>query len=154
MARKNRKMSRKQVADVIGESESTLRIVEEGLLPDDAMRVINKLEQFFGMNLRTGAVASGGVPGPKPAVVLKFDPATAQNITIDDLKRMKQAREQAEASGQEMVVDMTEEKQEEPQKQSGFKKFFKGLFSGKKQPESGELDFETGQPIETDNSKV
>ena len=48
-----------------------------------------------------------------------------QNITIDDLRRMKQAREQAEATGQEMVVDMTEEKQEEQIKEPGFKKFFK-----------------------------
>jgi len=137
MARKDKKITRKQLADVIGESESTIRLVEENYLPDDAARVINKIEQYFGMNLRIGGKLQHSNQ-QNPAVVLKFDPEIAKNITIDDLKRMKEEREKM---GSDVVVDFTQDNIEEAPKESGFKKFFKGLFKSKPEenPENPEI---------------
>lgn len=100
MARKQRKVSRKQLADAIGESETTVKLIEERFVPDDAMRIINKIEQYLGVRLKKDSqmpVASFS-SSENPARVLKFDPSTAKNFTIDDLRRMKEAREKADDS--------------------------------------------------------
>lgn len=112
MARKNRKISRKQLGDSIGETENTVRLIEEKFLPDDALRIIIKMEQYLGLKLRTDSApnapgsssaisASSSVVTPKPAVVLKMDKEAAKNITIDDLRKMKKAREAMEAEDSE-----------------------------------------------------
>lgn len=98
MARKNRKISRKQLADAIGESENTVRLIEEKFLPDDALRVINKIEQYFGIGLKIGSqpITSAYIDNrPVPTRVIKIDAKLAENVTIDDLRKMKEAREKA-----------------------------------------------------------
>jgi len=51
-ARRNRGMSISSLAKVIGESETALKMVEKGELPEEPEKLIKKLEQFFQIRLR------------------------------------------------------------------------------------------------------
>lgn len=103
MARRNRKITLVQLSNLIGESELALKVIEQGELPDDALRTIVKLEQFFKINLRKSEavkeqarIEQATKTIREPARVLSFDPNSLKNITISDLKRMKDEREKAE----------------------------------------------------------
>ncbi|MBU1136174.1 MAG: helix-turn-helix transcriptional regulator [Nanoarchaeota archaeon] len=52
MARKKKKLSRNQLAEFLGESETAIKMIENKEFPDDAPKLINKLEQFFGIKLK------------------------------------------------------------------------------------------------------
>jgi ribosome-binding protein aMBF1 (putative translation factor) len=112
-ARRDRKQTLGQVAGVIGENETTLKLIEQGNLMDDANKIISKLEQYFRLNLRkTGnqqeseriEKAKENVMQPQqateekkmPARILNFNQESLKNITISDLKRMKDDRERYE----------------------------------------------------------
>ena len=113
MERKNKKISRKQLADAVGVSEEAIKMIENRELVDDALILIRKIEQYLGISLRNTSLQDLGIAKavvenklvseeenlviyPKkenPAVVLKFDKKLAGNITIDDLRRIKQERD-------------------------------------------------------------
>ncbi len=103
MARRNRKITLSQLSNLIGESELTLKIMEQGELPDDALRIIVKLEQFFKIRLRKSEAAKeqnriqqATRVVREPVRVLSFDKVSLQNLTLADLKRMKDERERDE----------------------------------------------------------
>ena len=99
MARRNMHISEKQLAQAISESETAVKMLESGNLPEDSDKLISKIEQYLRINLRKG---NNILPKPssikEPARVLKFDPATLNNITISDLQKLKQAKKEAEKS--------------------------------------------------------
>ena len=93
-ARKFRKLTTEQLAREISESEAAIKMVERGILPEDDYRLINKLESFLGITLvKNPAYQNTEISEKQPARILKFDPIMAKNITISDLKRMKEERE-------------------------------------------------------------
>ncbi|MBU4086188.1 MAG: hypothetical protein KKB21_01280 [Nanoarchaeota archaeon] len=103
MTRRNKKISLAQVAEVIGETEVVLKMIEKGDLVDDANRIISKLEQYFKINLRKSEFEKEQARLEKvkqPARILNFDKDGLKNITISDLKMMKDARETAEEDDQ------------------------------------------------------
>src|SRR3990167_5758936 len=51
-ARKAKGLSRKQLADAIGENDNVLRMLENGVLPRDDFILLNKVQSFLGINLR------------------------------------------------------------------------------------------------------
>lgn len=50
--RRTRKISREEFAKGIGESESTVRMIEQGILPEENYKIINKIENFLKISLR------------------------------------------------------------------------------------------------------
>jgi len=50
--RREKGLTRKQVALAIGESENDIKIIENGVLPMNNFVLISKLESYFGINLR------------------------------------------------------------------------------------------------------
>ena len=50
--RRERGLTRKQVANAIGESELDLKVIENGVLPANNFVLISKLEDYYGMALR------------------------------------------------------------------------------------------------------
>jgi len=50
--RRQKSISRKQLAEMMGESEKTVKMLENGLLPSDDFVVINKVEDALGIRLR------------------------------------------------------------------------------------------------------
>lgn len=51
-ARKIKNLTRRQVAQAINESEETIKMIENGILPNDNYILINKIQSYFGINLR------------------------------------------------------------------------------------------------------
>jgi ribosome-binding protein aMBF1 (putative translation factor) len=50
-ARRNKGLSQKQLGWALGESETAIKMIEKSDLPEDAEKLIRKLEQFFQINL-------------------------------------------------------------------------------------------------------
>ena len=90
-ARRAKRLTQKELATAIGESESTIKRAENGVLDD--FRLVNKFEDFFGIKLRRSD--SFDIPKEKPKR-LSFDPETLKNLTISDLREMKRKKEEAE----------------------------------------------------------
>lgn len=76
-ARRVKNVSRKQVADAIGEPESSVKMIENGVLPKDDFVLVNKIQTYFGINLRKDKADYSGSalrtaisskPQDKPAV--------------------------------------------------------------------------------------
>lgn len=124
MERKKRKIMRKQLAEAVGETEEIIKMIENKELPDDALRIIQKIEQYFSIRLRKdnsnsvfslqrkesesrfAGIKIADVKEEKqiekteekkeePVRVLRFDPKKADKLTIHDLQRIKEAREKA-----------------------------------------------------------
>jgi len=51
-ARRSRNLTRKQVAEKIGESESSVKMIEAGILPKEDFVLINKIQSYLQINLR------------------------------------------------------------------------------------------------------
>jgi ribosome-binding protein aMBF1 (putative translation factor) len=54
--RKIKNLTRKQVAQSLGVSEVDIKMIENGVLPSKDFVLINKLEKFYGINLRKGQI--------------------------------------------------------------------------------------------------
>jgi len=51
LARKKKKLTRKELAELLGESETAIKMIENKEMPDDPEKLIKKIEQFFGIKL-------------------------------------------------------------------------------------------------------
>jgi ribosome-binding protein aMBF1 (putative translation factor) len=50
--RRNRKITREEFAKGIGESDATVRMIEQGYFPDSSYRIVSKIESYLGISLR------------------------------------------------------------------------------------------------------
>jgi len=98
-ARRSRKMNITHLGPIIGENESVIKMIEDGFLPDDADRIIKKIEQFFKISLRKSGKMLEETrieQAKQPARILNFNPQSLKDLTIQDLKKLKEHREQLE----------------------------------------------------------
>ena len=108
-ARRLKKLTQEQLAEEILESTSAIKMAENGILPEDDYRLVNKLESFLGIRIvKDEAKAKSMKIQEQPARVLKFDVKAMQDLTISDLKEMKEGKEKPDEDLQEK-----EEKDEE-----------------------------------------
>ena len=108
--RRARHISREQFARDLGESETLIKMVENGILPEDDNRLVNKLESFLGIRILKQDVSR--VQMRQPARILSLDPDVTQSLTISDLQKMKREKEKAllgEKSDIEVEVEDIEE---------------------------------------------
>jgi len=124
--RRRMNLSQKQLADAIGEREEKITIIEEGNLPENAEKIISKLEQFLKIKLIKGSPIITEEIKIKPTItkkeewsysetkeepvfvrakpekksessyILKIDREKIKNLTIADLQRMKKEKEKIE----------------------------------------------------------
>lgn len=116
-ARRAKKLTQEQLAHEISESLAAIKMAEQGILPEDDYKLVNKLESFLGIKLIKG------VPGvmessDKPPKRIEFDPETTKDLTIDDLRKMRDSGEDKEDLFEEvrkkmMEEELGEEKEEE-----------------------------------------
>jgi len=146
-ARRNRGLSQRQLAWALGESETAVKFLERGELPEEPEKLIRKLEQFFQIHLRERSLEEiererkimeeqmkleveiepiqpisqeeigeeDLIQGSRseimedtekrPAQVLKFKPELMDNITIADLKKIKDEKEEEEKIEQEKLIE-------------------------------------------------
>jgi|WetSurMetagenome_2_1015567.scaffolds.fasta_scaffold167116_2 ribosome-binding protein aMBF1 (putative translation factor) len=107
-AKRLKKITREEFAKGIGESEISVRMIEQGILPSNDYKIINKIESFLGISLRKSGTS--GFPNTErkyrldnsliareekelPAKKLSFDMDTSKDLKISDVKRMKEKYE-------------------------------------------------------------
>ena len=102
-ARRLKKITQEQLAKEISESVVAIKMAEEGILPDDDYRLVNKLESFLGTKIIKNNIRVELNEDSRkfPARILKFDRVAMQNLTISDLKEIKEQKE-------ELVEDLEE----------------------------------------------
>ena len=107
MGRQKKKLTRKQLAELIGESETAIKMLENKEIPGDASILISKLEQFLGVKLRREeenyrkkyteeisekidfeAEQKLAEVKKSPAKILKFDKDGVNRLTIGDLQEI------------------------------------------------------------------
>jgi ribosome-binding protein aMBF1 (putative translation factor) len=98
-ARRLKKLTIKDLAKELSESEVALKMAEQGSLPEDDYRLVNKLESFLGIKLVKDDIQER--PEKLPSRVIKFDPESAKNLTIADLKKLKDEKEAKILGGSE-----------------------------------------------------
>lgn len=127
--RRNRKITREQFAKGIGEPESTVRMIEQGILPENNYKIISKIESYLGISLKkpgtTGfpntAVTEQGrrfnqdKATNEPPKKLGFDRDSASRLKIDDLREMKKTLPDSEKS-KEPVDSWEEERSQDDEK--------------------------------------
>jgi len=106
--RRARKISREEFARGISEPESTVRMIEQGLLPEDNYKIINKIEGFLKISLRKNG--SEFIDPSKRFVLdnslieravpkkLTFDRSASKDLNIKDLRDMKKKEEEKSTS--------------------------------------------------------
>lgn len=88
-ARKQRNMSRKQLADAVSEPEINIKMLESGELPRDDFVLINKVQKVLGINLRKDG-KSFDMPSEKQAQQTQALPS---NPSLADLQKRKEQQE-------------------------------------------------------------
>jgi ribosome-binding protein aMBF1 (putative translation factor) len=105
--RRNRKITREQFSKGIGEPESKVRMIEQGILPDNDYKIINKIESYLGVSLRKPGTSgfpdtstekrlrifNPGITTNEPPKKLGFDRDSTSRLKIDDLREMKKKQE-------------------------------------------------------------
>ena len=92
MARRKKKLSQQQLAEAIGETEEIITFIEKNELPDDAARIIRKIQQYLGLRLEKTEFEAEQAriqEAKKVSRVLEFDKSKLDNLTINDLIEMK-----------------------------------------------------------------
>jgi ribosome-binding protein aMBF1 (putative translation factor) len=122
--RRNRKITREQFSKGIGEPESTVRMIEQGILPDNNYKIINKIESYLGVSLRKPGSSGFSdtsieeqarrfnaniAPVNEPPRRLGFDRDSTSRLKIDDLREMKKRQEESK----KMPIDSWEEQRDE-----------------------------------------
>lgn len=86
-------LTQKQLAEMIGESEASIKMAEQGVVPE-GYSLIDKLERFLRVRLiKERKTYPQAEEKPSPAKTLSLDKETLNSLTIADLHRMKEARE-------------------------------------------------------------
>ena len=132
--RRMKHISREQFAKDLGETETVIQLLEQGIVPENDNKLINKVENYLGISLkRLGILATP----PKSLQAkdsqklsaeeqkkLSFDDYTAKNLKISDLRNMKKRRQEEDfntyvetwgegiESSEEKKEDANEEKRE------------------------------------------
>ena len=93
--RRNRKITREQFAKGINESEATVRMLEQGILPNNDYKIISKVENYLGVSLKKqGASGVFETKTKEHLRRLAFDRDSASHLKIADLKEMKKRQEE------------------------------------------------------------
>ena len=89
--RRMKKLTQTQLATQIAESEAAIKMAEQGILPEDDYRLVNKLENYLGIRI----IRPEFVKAINPPILsrrLSFDMDEARILTIDDLRRLKEEK--------------------------------------------------------------
>lgn len=102
--RRARKLTQKQLADEIKESEAAIKMSEQGILPEDNNKLARKLESSLGIKLikrdwqnreqiQVETVNMKYDKKIKEPTELELEKINSKNLTIADLKEIKKKRE-------------------------------------------------------------
>jgi ribosome-binding protein aMBF1 (putative translation factor) len=125
--RRARRISREEFAKAINETDATIRMIEQGFVPDSNYKVISKIENYLQVSLRKQG--SSGFPDTNPQKkfildnsnveknerehpkTLGFDNHSQKDLKIADLKEMKKKTEEKPkgATGEEWEEEYSQD---------------------------------------------
>ncbi len=89
--RRLKKLTQEQLAKEISESIAAIKMIEQGILPEDDYRLVNKIGSFLGIKIiKDSSKIPELSPKKLPSRIIKFDTQTMKDLTIFDLKKMKE----------------------------------------------------------------
>ena len=99
--RRNRKITREQFAKGIDENEATVRMIEQGVLPNNDYKIITKIENYLGISLKKQGISKPTEIQQKSQSprALSFDRESAGKTRIADLREMKKKQEDERYKG-------------------------------------------------------
>ena len=103
-ARRMKKLTQEQLAREIQESEAAIKMAEQGRLPEDDYKLVNKLETFLGIKIIRKEFSEEINPKEKPKW-LSFDMQESKELTVEDIKTMRK--------GEEVLVEQENEEESE-----------------------------------------
>ena len=113
-ARRMKKLTQTQLAKELQESEAAIKLAEQGLLPEDNHKLVNKFESFLGIRIIRDEF-SKDLRGVENSRFLSFDMRESKELTLEDLRNMKK-REDALAMEIEDKRIINEDIEENEQK--------------------------------------
>lgn len=108
-ARRLKKLTQKQLAKEIQESEAAIKMAEQGILPEDDYKLINKLEAYLGIKLKEDKTGDYKDENEEKISLENLDMKIAKELTISDLKEIKDKKEESEISENEADFLIDEE---------------------------------------------
>lgn len=87
--RRARRITQLKLAEAIGESEASIKLVERGILPDNYHPFINKLQTYLGVTLLTKPVKKQ----------LNFDKFSSKQLTLNDIKKFEREKDAESSKG-------------------------------------------------------
>jgi len=90
-ARRLKHLTQSQFAEAITEPEAAIKAVEQGVLPKNSYKIINKIENHLGIKLIKKEAVEKVREFEKK---IDFDPTTTKTLTISDLQDMKKKKEE------------------------------------------------------------
>lgn len=106
-ARRAKKLTQTQLAKEISESGAAIKLAEQGILPNDDYRLVNKIEDYLGIRLMKDEVVNRFRQMPRQ---LNFDLPTMKSLTISDLREMRKLKEKSKEEKPEFNKENMSEK--------------------------------------------
>ena len=111
--RRMKKVTQEQLARDISEPVAAVQMAEQGILPEKDYILVKKLENYLGIVLiKEEKAKEQGENKTTEIKTLTFEPHNSKNLTIADLRRLKEQRKYT-GNFSEFEVDF-EEPEEEP----------------------------------------
>ena len=104
-ARRAKKLTQKQFAEAIEESEEAIKMAEKGVLPKNDFVLVNKIEDYLKIRIKDELAREKSFDKEVEEVKenfsqsveedkIKFDDTTTKTLTIADLQKMKKKKEE------------------------------------------------------------
>jgi len=104
MARRSKKITQEQMAKEIGEQELTIKMAEQGFIPEGNDYLVKKIERFLGVDLFKERPREDNFSRD-----LSFNSESTKNLKIADLNKMKEkageSKEKKSSFSQQIVLD-------------------------------------------------
>jgi len=114
--RRMKKLTKEQFAEKIKEPLQIIEIIEKGLLPSDYLRIFEKIEKFLEIGLLKENARKKLQEKPR---YLDFEKRNFNNLTIADLKKMREEQKSMSQSDDEKKYsDFTEREDEKINKKN------------------------------------
>jgi ribosome-binding protein aMBF1 (putative translation factor) len=113
-ARRSKKLTQKQLAEAVRETEIAIKKAEEGALPDDKGKLLKKIQDYLGINLyKENLVFSENKPVFPAKKLMDFDVKGQDNLSVGDLKKMHEIKKTSDEDESEKKEDTGKELSDE-----------------------------------------
>jgi len=144
-SRRLRKISHKALAEKIREPEEAIKMLEKGIVPEDYISLIRKIEKSLNIDLFEPEFRER-LDARLPSHI-DFESRDFTNITIDDLRKMQEPSSTGPDKDSETSLESAEGLEKDPEKE-GKSRFSLKRFFKRKNKETEDEDISEEEPDE------